>query len=216
MTVELLGYTPDASYICSQAAAVCVGSEPSLKGLRKAISSGHESIIEHASFTFRAERVSRVFLAQLTRHRLASYSVESERYVDSSDKAFILPRSLTGLESSLAYEVADHLADARELYEALVAQGVPREDARYILPQAVETSIIFTMNARELRHFFSLRCCNRAQREIRDVADEMYRLVNEAVPELFEDCGPGCMTTGCREARPCGHLRTRNGILDLE
>lgn len=212
MKITLRTYTRDPVGICEEAAAICVRGKPSAKSLKRALASGHESVCEHASFSFRIEGVSRILLAQLTRHRLAAFSVESERYVDSSDNVVILPSSLIGLDNDLAFGVADLVADARDLYDRLIEAGIAAEDARYILPQGIETAILFTANARELRHIFSLRSCNRAQKEIRDAADEMWRLVYEVAPELFEDCGPGCITGGCREAKPCGNPRRKEDI----
>lgn len=212
MKITLKTYTQDPVGICEEAAAICVRGKPSVKSLKRALASGHESVCEHASFTFRIEGVSRVLLAQLTRHRLAAFSVESERYVNSSDNSVILPSTLLDLDNDLAFEVADLVADARNLYDRLIEADIAPEDARYILLQGTETAILFTADARELRHIFSLRCCNRAQKEIRDAADEMWRLVYEVAPELFEDCGPGCMRDGCKEVRPCRNPRKKENI----
>ena len=207
MNVELIRYTPEPDELCAQAAGICVGKGGSTNGLIHAIRSGHESVLEHATFTFLVEGVSRVLLAQLIRHRIASFSVLSQRYVQLvDDTSFVLPQSIMGAD--LGCEVSTLLEDAMDIYEALLDKGVPAEDARYIIPQGVVTDLMVTMNARELRHFFQLRCCNRAQKEIRDLADEMFRQCRKVAPILFGECGPGCVTDRCREARPCGHPRT--------
>ena len=205
--IKLRAYTPDPDRICAEAAAICVDGKPSEKALRTALKSGHESVAEHASFTFIIENVSRVYLAQQTRHRIASYSVESERYVDIDKQNFLVPPSFDNTD--LIYRVVEFLADARSLYDDLLEAGVKMEDARYILPQGITTKMMITMNGRELRHFFSLRQCNRAQKEIRYVADRMHELVSKVAPVLFEDAGPGCVRGDCPEARPCGHPRAK-------
>lgn len=207
MFVEMIAHTPDPDKLCAMAAGICVGSAGSEKGLMAAIRSGHESVLEHAVFTFRVEDISRALLAQLTRHRLASYDVQSQRYVRMAGLNPVIPESV--MNSRYYGDFLRLVDEAMGLYEKMVDDGVPCEDARYITPQAMPTSLIMTMNARELRHFFALRCCNRAQWEIRALADEMLRQCREVAPILFGECGPGCMTGGCREARPCGHPRTK-------
>lgn len=211
MNVELIRYTPEPDELCARAAGICVGRGGSTKGLMTAIRSGHESVIEHASFTFIVEDVSRVLLAQLTRHRLASYDVQSQRYVHMAGIEPIIPESV--MNSGYYGDFLWLVDEAMDLYKKMVNDGIPREDARYITPQAMPTSLVMTMNARELRHFFQLRCCNRAQKEIRDLADEMFRQCRKVAPILFGECGPACMTGGCKETRPCGHPRTMEEIL---
>ena len=209
MRVEIIGKTKGLTKVAATAAAICYDATNAEKSLKAALSSGHESVAEHQSYTFSIVRVSRVLLAQLTRHRLASFSVMSQRYcgidVDLTD--VIIPPSVrkAGMEDKFRYQVEQ----AYECYQDMVEAGVPEEDARYIIPQGIETSLIVTMNARELRHFFALRMCNRAQWEIRNLADEMYRLCVKDAPELFADAGPGCCTKdGCPEGkRCCGHDR---------
>lgn len=206
MKVELIAHTTDPLALCEEAAAMCTQSDKPAQALRGAIRSGHESVLEHASFTFRIEGISRITLAQLTRHRIASFSVLSQRYVDQSKQGCRLPDSVNS--SEYAERFVDYCQTAGELYTELIKAGVPKEDARYILPQNVTTDLIMTMNARELGHFFSLRCCNRAQWEIREMADQMLRILVSKWPELFGQCGPGCIRGHCPEKRPCGHPRS--------
>lgn len=202
-TVTLLTYTPKPVEICKIAAGVCVGNPTgSLAGLKHAIQSGHESILEHASFTFMLQNVSRVLLAQLTRHRLASYSVESQRYVSYKDGFNVhIPTDDPKLLD--LYEAA--INSSEKIYQQLLEAGVDAEDARYVMPNAAVTTIVVTMNARELRHFFRMRCCNRAQAEIRYVANEMLKLCKGVAYELFEDAGPACKVGACKETKPCGN-----------
>ena len=158
---------------------------------------GHLSVIEHANFTFSVEGVSRALTHQLVRHRIASYSQQSQRYVSMNRASYIIPPSIA-LDP-----------DAKKEYEALMnqiwkayaelAQKVPKEDARYVLPNACNTNITVTMNARELTHFFSLRCCRRAQWEIRKMAWLMLLEVRQVSPILFENAGPGCVRGPCPE-----------------
>ncbi len=205
MRVELIASTKDAVKVCRDAAAVCTHSYDGKRALKHALASGHESVLEHVVFTFRIEGISRAALAQITRHRLASFSVESQRYVKLEAPDMILPESIRS--SRFASEAESTMRYCMNLYQRLLGEGIPAEDARFVTPQAVPTSLIVTMNARELRHFFSLRCCNRAQWEIRSLADEMLKLCRTEAPELFEDAGPGCVSGRCPEKRPCGHPR---------
>ena len=201
--VTLLTYTPKPVEICKIAAGVCVGNPTgSLAGLKHAIKSGHESVLEHASFTFVLQNVSRVLLAQLTRHRLASYSVESQRYV-SYENGFNVHIPTDNPKLMDLYAAA--ITHSEDIYKQLLEAGVDAEDARYVMPNAATTTIVVTMNARELRHFFRMRCCNRAQAEIRYVANEMLKLCKGVAYELFEDAGPACKVGACKEAKPCGN-----------
>ncbi len=172
---------------------------------------GHESVFEHASFTFGIEGVSRVLLAQLTRHRIASFSVQSQRYV-SYDQGFgyIIPPAIRDLGTDAVKKYAQQMQTLEQWYtdwqRELGAKGEKsNEDARFILPGACETRILMTMNVRELRHFFSLRMCNRAQWEIRALANEMYLLCLKEAPALFANAGPGCLRGRCPEGeKSCG------------
>ena len=208
MKVKLIACTPYASGICCDAAAVCTNSDNGYRSLQHSLESGHESVLEHAVFTFQVEGLSRAALAQLTRHRLASCSVQSQRYVKLTDWHAVVPQSIAG--SVFVDQAEKLLRDSMKLYQEMVDAGLPAEDARYFTPQAITTDLIVTMNARELRHFFSLRCCNRAQWEIRRLADEMLRLCKEKAPTLFENAGPGCVRGNCPEKKSCGHPRNKN------
>jgi thymidylate synthase (FAD) len=174
--------------------------------LDKIMSLGHLSVLEHVSFTFGVEGISRACSHQLVRHRLASYSQQSQRYVTFSGDAFplVVPTSITQHpEREAVFNEA--MQACAVAYRKLVDAGVPAEDARFVLPNAAETKIIVTMNARELRHFFELRCCERAQWEIRAMAIQMLRLVKPLAPTLFADAGPGCVAGACPEGKmTCG------------
>ena len=188
------------------------------------LSMGHESVLEHASFTFAMEGVSRVLLAQITRHRLASFSVQSQRYV-SYEKGFgyIVPPKIEALGEDAVAEFERQMDTMHQWYtqwqEKLGAGEGGNEDARFVLPGACETRMMVTMNVRELRHFFSLRMCSRAQWEIRALATEMHRLCMDVAPALFSDAGPGCLRGACPEGeKSCGKAgeirRTRREWLD--
>lgn len=209
MDVQLISYpNVDADQLCGLAAAKCTGSSNYEASLKGALSSGHESVAEHAVFTFEIFGVSRVLLTQLTRHRLASYSVESQRYVQVKDAAYVVPQTINHSEEDNE-KYREYCKKAYNLYLRLIENGIPEEDARYILPQGVTTDLVVTMNARELRHFFALRGCRRAQWEIREMADRMYLLVLAVAPGLFKDAGPGCIRGQCPEgSRSCGDPRT--------
>lgn len=219
MKVELISHTDHATEICAISAHTCVSDEiPTLndvytsdgpiKSLRHAIASDHESVLEHASFTFAVSGVSRALTHQLVRHRVASYSQQSQRYVDMSSFRYVVPESIKNDEQAWDYYLwcMDRI---RETYDALVNDHlIPEEDARYVLPNACETNIIITMNARELRHFFALRTCGRAQWEIRELATKMLDLCKQTESELFKDAGPSCVQTGrCPEKRSCGRCK---------
>lgn len=204
MNVRLIVHTPNPDDVCATAAAVCYAAKDGKKSLAHALASGHGSVAEHAAFTFLIEGVSRVLLAQLTRHRIASFSVQSQRYC-GADMGMVIP------DSVCAADLVDDYVRIRKLvkkaYDKAVEKGVPAEDARYFTLQGGHTKIVMTMNARELRHFFSLRCCNRAQWEIRELADKMLSMCKETAPMLFADAGPGCVRGKCPEKRPCGNPR---------
>ena len=178
---------------------------------------GHHSPLEHVSFTFAVEGVSRALTHQLVRHRIASYSQQSQRYVNL-DKTFdyIMPPSIEKNEvTTTVFENAmkdikryyDYLVDSLE--ESYISNGMNKreankkaiEDARYVLPNACETKIVFTMNVRTLLHFFEKRCCSRAQWEIRNLANEMLRQCKEISPILFSSAGPTCKKGYCTEGK---------------
>lgn len=216
MKVELLAYTPDADRICASAGNSCYSDRPaheimgdidSEKILNRIVGMGHHSVIEHAVFTFSVEGVSRALTHQLVRHRVASFSQQSQRYVSIDDPTFVVPRTVEGnpeaerLFRSTMEAIWKAYADLEEM-------GIPPEDARYVLPNGCTTNITITMNARELLHFFSLRCCNRAQWEIREMADRMLELCLEVSPVIFRNAGPPCVKGPCPEGKlTCGKPR---------
>jgi thymidylate synthase (FAD) len=220
MKVALLQYTPEPERTVALAARLCyspadidelqkkISSADIRNFLEKIMSLGHQSVLEHASFTFGIEGISRVTTHQLVRHRIASFSQQSQRYVSHTERfSAVIPPTIAGRPEVLARFEAQ-LAALHQAYAEMVAAGIPAEDARYILPNATETKIIVTMNARELLHFFELRCCERAQWEIRAMAVEMLKLVRPVAPVIFKDAGPGCLTGPCPEGTlTCGRIK---------
>ena len=208
MEVILLSYTNNPDVIADMASSVCVGKEPDGKSLKHALKSGHESVLEHLSFTFRISGISRACSHQLVRHRLASYSQQSQRYVGISSRdsfEYVVPESISANQEACK-EYERLMSVISEIYGRFVdCYKIPQEDARYLLPNACTTELVMTMNARELRHFFNLRCCNRAQWEIRELAYMMLRLCKQVAPKIFEDAGPSCKKLKyCPEVRSCG------------
>lgn len=208
MKVELLNHTPDPDRSAAHAALTCYSEELPKKEdmdeetvreiLDKIKESGHHSVIEHSSFTFSVEGVSRALTHQLVRHRLASYSQQSQRYVDIEDFEPVVPDSI--IENKRTAELYEEfMKEVQKTYKQLKEEG-PLEDARYVLPNAAKTNIIITMNARELWHFFSMRCCRRAQWEIRDMANRMLEMAEEVAPIIFEDAGAPCIRGPCPES----------------
>lgn len=168
---------------------------------------GHHSPFEHVSFTFGIEEVSRSLLAQLTRHRIASYSVRSQRYVSEKGFDYVTPPSI--LKNEKAEEIYDRFMEfCQNNYSRLLELGIPKEDARFILPNACHTSLVATFNARSLFNFFNLRCCNRAQWEIRNLAIEMLKIVRRIAPNIFRKAGPPCLVGNCPEGeKGCGKAK---------
>lgn len=243
MVVTLITHTPDPEKVVAAAAKLCY-SKSSITDLMDGLSDekvaafldklsglGHASPLEHASFTFGIEGVSRSFLAQMTRHRIASFSVQSQRYVDMSEADMVIPPAIAqdgeaseafsqAIKSAkYAYDHLHHVLEDIHTYELMLgdskltekqardkASKMANEDARFVLPEACQTRMLVTMNARELNNFFKLRCCTRAQWEIRQVAEEMLKLVYPIAPHLFKDAGPGCLAgKGCTEgSMTCG------------
>ena len=240
--VRILTHTPEPEKTIASAAKLCyspVGvDEISEKMTPEKVESfvnmlmglGHESPFEHVTFTFAIEGVSRSLLAQLTRHRIASYSVQSQRYVNKSEFDYIIPPEIAAIpeakelfvrametdretynklsEILKSKHTADNLAAGMSEKDAAYAAGKKaNEDARYVLSNACDTRIVMTMNIRSLYNFFTLRCCNRAQWEIRELACEMLRQVREISPLLFKNAGPSCLRGKCAEgAYSCGRM----------
>lgn len=217
MKVVLLDHTGEPERMVAAAARLCYSSstprelkekltdEEVARLIRMIRNLGHLSVFEHASFSFGIEGISRVTSHQLVRHRLASYSQQSQRYVDLRKGAeFVIPDSVR--EAGLEGEALELIERAKKFYELAVEKSVPVEDARYFFPQAVTTNIVVTMNARELFHFFQLRLCRRAQWEIRKMAALMLKQVIEVAPVLFEKAGPACFSRNkCSEGKmTCG------------
>lgn len=175
--------------------------------VEKIVELGHASTMEHVFFTFGIEGISRVLTHQLVRHRIASYSQQSQRYVAAHDFEYIIPPTIA--EKPEAKEKFEALMKTvRDTYDEFVELGIPKEDARYVLANATETKIVVTMNARSLMHFFNLRCCHRAQWEIREMANLMLAEVKKVAPLLFKNAGASCVNFGrCPEGKmTCGHF----------
>ena len=243
MNVTLIAHTPDPEKTVAAAAKLCYSPasiETVMEGLTQEKTEsfltmlgeiGHQSPVEHASFTFGIEGVSRALLAQITRHRIASYSVQSQRYVKESSFDYVLPPQIEAVPEAKAeflramenaqasYEtIAAILAQKRreenlargmeEKAAARAAEKTAIEDARFVLPNACDTKMIVTMNARSLQNFFRHRCCNRAQWEIRECARQMLELVLPVAPTLFAHSGPPCADGVCPEGKmSCGQAQ---------
>lgn len=216
MQVKLINNTPNPERTVAAAARLCYSAigaealmekftrEDEIKLLEKLISLGHLSPLEHASFTFAVEGISRALSHQLVRHRIASYSQQSQRYVLERNFEYIIPPSIKGNPEALAI-FENTMSEIRASYQKLV-EIVPKEDARFVLPQAGETKIVFTFNARSLLNFFEHRLCQRAQWEIRRLARLMLIEVKKEAPVLFVKAGPTCDIEGvCYEGElSCG------------
>jgi len=207
LKVELLSHSADPEGIVVAAIRQCYSSvgakelkEKTTEEVRKrlikqVIDSGHTSTLEHASFTFAIDGVSRVTEIHLIRHRIASFSIQSGRYVKRGDAAYRVPPKIKNLNDKKLYEkYLRHLDNAQELYNELTDAGIPAEDARFCQPQSVQVKIVMSMNARELLHFFSLRTCTRAQWEIQEIGKQMLALVRKVAPTIFENAGPPCIS----------------------
>jgi len=215
VNVVLLQSTPEPEKLVALAARLCyspakisdlqddISRRDVRKLIRRVLSMGHSSVLEHAVFTYGGEGISRAASHQLVRHRIASYSQQSQRYV-AADFGYVVPETIGGNPVSSRFE--RHMKAGAALYKEMLAAGVPPEDARFALPNATETKILITMNARELHHFFSLRLCRRAQWEIREMAGRMLVLASGKAPLLFETAGPGCVRGRCPEGKmTCGN-----------
>lgn len=241
--VTLLAHTPAPEHLVASAARLCY-SPATIETIQEKLTDekvasfvdmlaeiGHESPIEHASFTFGIEGVSRSLLAQITRHRIASFSVQSQRYVAENAFEYVLPPEIAAIPEA-AEEYRRAMEEDQAHYERLTAllrekhrrqflkQGMEEkaadraaekkaiEDARFVLPNACTTKMVVTMNARSLLNFFRHRCCNRAQWEIRELARQMLRLCLQVAPHLFSGAGPACLNGPCPEGKmSCGQMQ---------
>lgn len=224
MKVKLISHTPDPERMVAMSARLCyspVGAEELVENMSstqveklvsKIVEMEHLSTLEHVSFTFAIEGISRVLTHQLVRHRIASYSQQSQRYVSEHDFEYIMPPAIAA--NDLAKSKFEQLMDTiQSTYNELIELGVHKEDARYCLANAAETKMVVTMNARTLLHFFELRCCARAQWEIRHLAELMLSQVKAIAPLLFKKAGPTCVTSNyCSEGElTCGRLAAMQG-----
>ena len=214
MIVKLITHTPEPEKVIASAAKLCYSSSDIgslMNGLttekvetfiKKLTDLGHQSPLEHCTFTFGIEDVSRALSHQLVRHRIASYSQKSQRYVKEGQFEYIIPpKIIENRADKNVYE--DFMRYAQETYDYFIRNGIPAEDARFVLPNACETKIIVTMNIRSLLHFFDERCCNRAQWEIRQMADMMLDICKEVAPNVFAKAGASCVRGKCKEGKMC-------------
>ena len=217
MKVKLIRHTPEPEKLVAIAARLCyspVGVEDldkqlNLGAARKlvkfVIKSGHLSTTEHVYFTFGVEGISRVLSHQLVRHRIASFNQQSQRYVKFKENYEYIVPDLIKQNKGIKEKYKSLISDIHKFYEEMINSGIDAEDARYILPNSSETKMIVTMNARELLHFFTVRCCKRAQAEIRELATLMLKDVKKVAPVIFENAGPNCLRTLCPEGKySCG------------
>lgn len=217
MNVKLITYTPDPEKVIAGAAKLCYSSsdiETLMNGLttdkvenfiKKLTDLGHQSPLEHCTFTFGIEGISRACSHQLVRHRIASYSQKSQRYVKEDQFEYIIPPEIKRIGDCL--DVYEHLMRyCQAAYDHMIERGVPAEDARFVLPNACETKIIVTMNIRTLLHFFEERCCERAQWEIRELANMMLDICKAIAPNIFAKAGASCVRGRCKEGKmSCGN-----------
>ncbi|KRQ86437.1 Thymidylate synthase ThyX [Caloramator mitchellensis] len=242
LKVTLIAYTPEPEKVVASAAKLCyskvgvdeiqqnLSDESIQRFLNMLVEIGHESPIEHVSFTFAIEGVSRSLTHQLVRHRIASYSQQSQRYVKLDQFEYIVPPAIAEDEEAKELFIRA-MQDDQKIYDKLVeilfnrhfnrlieegklesiakklAEKIAIEDARYVFPNACETKIVVTMNARSLLNFFKHRCCNRAQWEIHRLADEMLKEVKKVAPTIFKYAGPSCVHDKCHEGNmSCGKM----------
>ncbi|MDR1359227.1 MAG: FAD-dependent thymidylate synthase [Coriobacteriales bacterium] len=217
MQVSLLYHTQDPERAVATAARLCyapvgaaelresMSAEQVQKILRVIMNSGHFSALEHASYSFAVDGVSRALTHQLVRHRIASFNQQSQRYVTLSGEPEVVVPQTIGEDPSLAAVFHTAIDAAYNAYQDLLDAGVPAEDARYVLPNACTTKIVVTMNIRELLHFFELRCCRRAQWEIQELGSRMLELAEPTAPYIFMDAGAPCRRGPCPEGTmSCG------------
>lgn len=204
MNVKLIGYTSDPEKLPAMAATLThskikpeilnkTSGKEQTKILEQVLKLGHTSVIEHASFTFAISDVSRSLTHQLVRHRIASYSQQSQRYVNLNEPNYVIPPSIEkNKKTKKAYE--ETMQAIWTHYNKLLDLNIPAEDARYVLPNGTCTNIMVTMNARSLLNFLELRCCLHAQWEIRLLANKMLQEVKKVAPLIFKNAGPSCKT----------------------
>lgn len=217
MKVELIAYTPNPDAVCNLSAGTCVSEDIPVmetsvnkyRALKGALASGHESVVEHASFTFAVSGVSRALTHQLVRHRTGiAYSQQSQRYVNMDGFEWVTPHTINKSEDWIFEKYNALMREIERIYGILIDEGIPEEDARYILPNATCTNIVVTVNARELRHIASLRMCARAQWEVRELVTKMVELAEEVAPTIFDGVGARCEQLGyCIEQRGCGKVK---------
>ena len=216
MEVTLITHTPEPEKIIAGAAKLCYSSsdiKSLMDGLttekiesfiKKLTDLGHQSPLEHCTFTFGIEGVSRSLSHQMVRHRIASYSQKSQRYVKEGQFEYITPPSISE-NPDIKYIYNDFMIKSQATYNYLIDNGVPAEDARFVLPNACETKMVATMNIRTLLHFFEERCCERAQWEIREMANTMLEICKEVAPNIFAKAGASCVRGKCKEGKmSCG------------
>lgn len=226
MKVELISYTQNPELIVTAAAKQCYSMDSATdiigdivgtdykKFINKLFNMGHLSPFEHVSFTFAVDGISRACSHQLVRHRIASYSQKSQRYVSEDMFEYVIPQSVSNKmtpDNYMAFNIYKKaMRDIQRCYDYLIEKGIPKEDARYVLPNACCTSIVITMNARSLFNFFAHRCCSRAQWEIREMANLMLKEVKKVAPNIFKNAGANCVTLGyCPEGKmSCGRCPT--------
>lgn len=219
MQVKLLSHTPEPERVVAAAARLCYSAssidalleqdaDAAARLIRKVLGLGHLSVLEHVTCTFGVEGISRACSHQLVRHRVASYSQQSQRYVSHRERfEAVVPQSIKDNAPLLARyeELMEHIHTS---YAELLDAGIPAEDARFVLPNAAATKIVISMNARELHHFFALRCCRRAQWEIRAMATQMLHQCRSISAVLFENAGPPCLNGACPEgSMSCGAMQ---------
>ena len=217
MKVKLIRHTPGPEKLVAIAARLCyspvgvedldkqLNMEAARKLVKFVIKSGHLSTTEHVYFTFGIEGISRVLSHQLVRHRIASFNQQSQRYVKFKENYEYIVPDLIKQNKEINEKYKSLISDIHKFYEEMIISGIDAEDARYILPNSSETKMIVTMNARELLHFFTVRCCKRAQTEIRELAILMLKDVKKVAPVIFENAGPNCLRTSCPEGKySCG------------
>ena len=222
--VSLISYTPDPERTIAAAARVSTSPVGATKLMEKLtpeavdrlltqlLASGHLSPFEHASFTFAIEGISRVTSHQLVRHRMASYTQQSQRYVSLKKADYITPATISA-RPELEAKYHDMVRDCHRLYHEMLDAGIPVEDARYVLPGAMETRLVMTMNARELIHVCSLRLCLRAQWEIVALFERVKAEVERVAPRLGAELKPKCYRLGyCDEAESCGIFPTAKEV----